>query len=50
MKELEPVPRFAHQLVYDHIRKVHYMFGGNPGDSSNLNLRLDDFWELHLLR
>ncbi|KAJ3265912.1 Muskelin 1, intracellular mediator containing kelch motif [Chytriomyces hyalinus] len=50
MKDLEPCPRFAHQLVYDHVRKCHYLFGGNPGDTSNLNLRLDDFWELHLIR
>ncbi|KAJ3398773.1 hypothetical protein HDV05_002324 [Chytridiales sp. JEL 0842] len=26
------------------------MFGGNPGDPTNQNLRLDDFWELHLIR
>ncbi|KAI8849074.1 Muskelin N-terminus-domain-containing protein [Chytridium lagenaria] len=50
MKDLEPVPRFAHQLVYDPTRRVQYLFGGNPGDNSNLNLRLDDFWELGLQR
>ncbi|KAJ3217804.1 Muskelin 1, intracellular mediator containing kelch motif [Dinochytrium kinnereticum] len=50
MKDLEPVPRFAHQLVYDPIHHVQYLFGGNPGDNTNLNLRLDDFWELGLLR
>jgi hypothetical protein len=50
MKDLEPCPRFAHQLVYDHHRKIQYLFGGNPGDPSNQNLRLDDFWELHLMR
>ena len=22
MQHVEPVPRFAHQLVYDHVRKV----------------------------
>lgn len=22
MQHIEPVPRFAHQLVYDHVRKV----------------------------
>jgi hypothetical protein len=26
------------------------MFGGNPGEASQPNLRLDDFWELHLTR
>ncbi|KAJ3006031.1 UNVERIFIED_CONTAM: Muskelin 1, intracellular mediator containing kelch motif, partial [Siphonaria sp. JEL0065] len=50
MKDKEPCPRFAHQLVYDSVKRVQYLFGGNPGDSSNMNLRLDDFWELHLLR
>ncbi|KAI9353852.1 Muskelin N-terminus-domain-containing protein [Obelidium mucronatum] len=50
MKDKEPCPRFAHQLVYDSVRRVQYMFGGNPGDPTNLNLRLDDLWELHLLR
>ncbi|KAI8614210.1 Muskelin N-terminus-domain-containing protein [Chytriomyces sp. MP71] len=50
MRDREPCPRFAHQLVFDHVRKCHYLFGGNPGDSTNLNLRLDDFWELHLIR
>ncbi|KAJ3185891.1 hypothetical protein HK101_009778 [Irineochytrium annulatum] len=50
MKDREPVPRFAHQLVYDSNRRVQYLFGGNPGDPNNDNLRLDDFWELHLLR
>ena len=29
--------------------QMHYMFGGNPGDSSGKsqqNMRLDDFWKL----
>ena len=46
MQHLEPVPRFAHQLVYDHIRKIHYLFGGNPGKESLPKMRLDDFWSL----
>ncbi|RUS82092.1 hypothetical protein EGW08_010137 [Elysia chlorotica] len=50
MQHVEPVPRFAHQLVYDHIRKVHYLFGGNPGKDSLPRLRLDDFWSLKLSR
>ncbi|KAJ3106961.1 Muskelin 1, intracellular mediator containing kelch motif [Phlyctochytrium planicorne] len=50
MKDREPVPRFAHQLVYDSNRRIQYLFGGNPGDAANLNLRLDDFWELILVR
>ncbi|XP_046813351.1 muskelin isoform X2 [Vespa crabro] len=50
MQDYEPCPRFAHQLVYDHIKKVHYLFGGNPGRSCLPNLRLDDFWQLKLCR
>ncbi|KAL0278114.1 UNVERIFIED_CONTAM: hypothetical protein PYX00_000022 [Menopon gallinae] len=50
MERIEPCPRFAHQLVYDHINKVHYLFGGNPGRSYFSNLRLDDFWKLQLIR
>ncbi|CAH2217504.1 jg685, partial [Pararge aegeria aegeria] len=46
----EPRPRFAHQLVYDPVRKIHYLFGGNPGTASNPRLRLDDFWSLRLRR
>ena len=46
MQEVEPCPRFAHQLVYDDCRKVHYLFGGNPGKSGVPKMRLDDFWSL----
>lgn len=44
----EPCPRYAHQLVYDWINKVHYLFGGNPGRNTTPHMRLDDFWLLHL--
>jgi muskelin len=50
MADTEPRPRFAHQLVYDSKTKTQYLFGGNPGESGNPNLRLDDFWELKLIR
>ncbi|ESP01147.1 hypothetical protein LOTGIDRAFT_225475 [Lottia gigantea] len=50
MQHVEPVPRFAHQLVYDHVRKLHYLFGGNPGKDSLPKMRLDDFWSLKLCR
>ncbi|XP_064604593.1 muskelin-like isoform X2 [Liolophura sinensis] len=50
MQHVEPVPRFAHQLVYDHARKVHYLFGGNPGKDIIPKVRLDDFWSLKLFR
>ncbi|XP_077487639.1 muskelin 1 isoform X1 [Amblyomma americanum] len=46
----EPCPRFAHQLVYDHVKKVHYLFGGNPGRPNSPKVRLDDFWSLQLCR
>ena len=49
-KSGEPCPRFAHQLVYDPIAKVHYLFGGNPGRITLPTLRLDDFWSLSLRR
>ncbi|EDW09382.1 uncharacterized protein Dmoj_GI19068 [Drosophila mojavensis] len=45
---LEPCPRYAHQLVYDEVAKTHYLFGGNPGIFQYQQLRLDDFWLLHL--
>ncbi|KAF9120101.1 hypothetical protein BGW39_011659 [Mortierella sp. 14UC] len=48
--EPEPVPRYAHQLVYDDINEVQYLFGGNPGEQGNMSKRLDDFWELRLYR
>ncbi|XP_054277610.1 muskelin isoform X2 [Macrosteles quadrilineatus] len=50
MQHVEPCPRFAHQLVYDHVNKVHYLFGGNPGRSCLPKLRLDDFWKLSLFK
>ncbi|MPC16516.1 Muskelin [Portunus trituberculatus] len=50
MQHVEPCPRFAHQLVYDDVNKVHYLFGGNPGKASLPKMRLDDFWSLRLCR
>ncbi|KAJ3316887.1 Muskelin 1, intracellular mediator containing kelch motif [Boothiomyces sp. JEL0866] len=50
MSNIEPRPRFAHQLVYNENTKVQYLFGGNPGETNNPNLRLDDLWELTLQR
>lgn len=41
-----PSARYAHQFVYDPIRKVHFMFGGNPGHSKMGQMRLDDLWML----
>ncbi|KAF9976699.1 Muskelin 1, intracellular mediator containing kelch motif [Actinomortierella ambigua] len=48
--EQEPVPRYAHQLVYDDVNEVQYLFGGNPGEQGNMSKRLDDFWELRLYK
>jgi len=50
MQNVEPCPRFAHQLIYDPAHKTHYLFGGNPGESSLPKMRLDDFWMLKLQR
>jgi len=53
-QRVEPRPRYAHQLVYDEERGVHYMFGGNPGGkemtSAAGRARLGDFWRLELQR
>ncbi|XP_059476925.1 muskelin [Neocloeon triangulifer] len=49
MQNLEPCPRFAHQLVYSVSNKIHYLFGGNPG-KPRPKLRLDDFWQLKLCK
>lgn len=49
-QQFEPCPRYAHQLVYDHINKKHYLFGGNPGKKAVSKPRLDDFWLLMLKR
>ncbi|CAG8752818.1 8817_t:CDS:1, partial [Racocetra fulgida] len=47
----EPRPRYAHQMVYDNIHKVQYVFGGRAVETEVLKQqRLDDFWELHLVR
>jgi len=50
ISDKEPCTRFASQLVYDTKRKVHFLFGGNPGEMSDPCLRLNDFWELKLVR
>lgn len=50
MKELEPVPRYTHQFVYNPKSKSHFIFGGHPGDSTQDDKRLDDFWELKLAK
>lgn len=44
----EPVPRFAHQMVYDPQCGMFFMFGGNDGVDDDT--RLDDFWSLRLDR
>jgi len=48
----EPRPRYAHQLVYDDINKVHFIFGGNPGgkEGRDAKVRLGDFWKMKLKR
>lgn len=47
-----PVPphRFAHQIAYDPLSRVHYLFGGNPGNQSDPGERLGDFWRVKLMK
>ncbi|KAF8513102.1 Muskelin N-terminus-domain-containing protein [Hysterangium stoloniferum] len=44
--ELEPQPRYAHEMVYDTIRGEFFVHGGNSGQESTR--RLDDFWSMKL--
>ncbi|KAJ7187899.1 Muskelin N-terminus-domain-containing protein [Mycena filopes] len=57
----EPPPRFAHQVVYDSTSKTILMHGGNAGlgdssradameDDTGEDRRLDDFWQMSLIR
>ncbi|GJJ06436.1 hypothetical protein Clacol_000628 [Clathrus columnatus] len=46
--ELEPTPRFAHEMVYDPVRKLVYVHGGNSGHEESK--RLDDFWSMQLVQ
>ncbi|KAJ1565235.1 hypothetical protein HK405_012855, partial [Cladochytrium tenue] len=51
MADVEPRPRYAHQLVHCRERSALYLFGGNPGDAVDGSAaRLDDFWEMTLIR
>ncbi|XP_065207340.1 muskelin-like [Planococcus citri] len=50
MQYIEPCPRYAHQMVYDEKKKMHFLFGGNPGRMCLPKVRLDDFWSLQLCR
>ncbi|KAF8585931.1 hypothetical protein K439DRAFT_1409405 [Ramaria rubella] len=46
--ELEPRPRYAHQMVYDHVRREFFVHGGNSGKDGQK--RLDDFWSMKFER
>ncbi|KAK0210441.1 Muskelin N-terminus-domain-containing protein, partial [Desarmillaria ectypa] len=60
----EPVPRYAHQVVYDPSTKTVFMHGGNAGITGAMEravdgndkqeggkeTRLDDFWRMNLVR
>ncbi|GAA5806192.1 hypothetical protein HPULCUR_011722 [Helicostylum pulchrum] len=50
MKLNEPYPRYTHQMVYNPKTNAHFIFGGHPGDVTDLYRRLDDFWELRLTK
>jgi len=53
-----PMPRFAHQVVYNPKTKAVYMHGGNGGEPNSeviegvgsVKGRLDDFWKMELKR
>jgi hypothetical protein len=45
-----PVCRFAHQMVYDPTTRIHYVYGGNPGNHDTPTSRLGDFWQLELVQ
>ncbi|KZT29147.1 hypothetical protein NEOLEDRAFT_1128727 [Neolentinus lepideus HHB14362 ss-1] len=65
-EEIQPKPRYAHQLAYDRRTKTVFMHGGNAGirdstpDGAEVNaeegaveekeIRLDDFWSMQLQR
>ncbi|CAG8465178.1 12907_t:CDS:10 [Acaulospora colombiana] len=47
----EPHPRHAHQMVYDSVHKVQYVFGGRTVETDVARKqRLDDFWALYLIK
>ncbi|KAG2204661.1 hypothetical protein INT47_011956 [Mucor saturninus] len=46
----EPYPRYSHQMVYSPKSKTYFIFGGHPGDRTNVHRRLDDFWMLKLTK
>lgn len=46
----KPCPRFAHQIVYDQEGQTLYLFGGNPGNSSDPSARLSDLWSAKLTK
>lgn len=50
VSDSEPYPRYSHQMVYNPKTKAYFIFGGHPGDSSNVHRRLDDFWVLKLTK
>ncbi|EIN11776.1 hypothetical protein PUNSTDRAFT_99027 [Punctularia strigosozonata HHB-11173 SS5] len=56
-----PIPRYAHQVVYDKMVKTTFMFGGNAGVADReddgkpeggreAEKRLNDLWEMNLKR
>ena len=45
-----PQHRFAHQICFDPVQKVHYLFGGNPGNQNDATERLNDFWRVSCVK
>lgn len=48
--DIEPCPRYTHQMVYSKKSSAHFIFGGNPGDLQKPCRRLGDFWKLKLAK
>ncbi|KAI5480427.1 hypothetical protein MNV49_000580 [Pseudohyphozyma bogoriensis] len=45
-----PVGRFAAPVMYDPLRKEHYLMGGNPQDPVDDLRRLGDLWRLKVVK
>ncbi|GJN91382.1 hypothetical protein Rhopal_004403-T1 [Rhodotorula paludigena] len=48
-EEAGPMGRYAAQVVYDPLRKEHYVFGGHPDSKEPVNYRLADMWRLRIV-
>ncbi|OBZ91936.1 Muskelin [Choanephora cucurbitarum] len=49
-KDTNPYPRYAYQFIYNVKTRTHFLFAGHPGDTLQPERRLEDFWELKLIK